>query len=54
MSGGMGIVAHAGGMGWDEALIFAVPVIILAVLQVLARRKAAQEVGDDEDGDVGT
>ena len=43
------LVAHAGGMGWDEALIFAVPVLILAALQILARRKAkdAPVVADD-------
>ena len=51
----MGIVAHAGGMGWDEAMIFAVPVVILGVLQVLARRKAAQDpVDDGDEGDVGS
>lgn len=58
----VGLVAHSGGMGWDEALIFAVPVAILAVLQVLARRKARAEnqnehenesAGADE-GDSGT
>ena len=41
------LVAHAGGFGWDEALIFALPVAILGVLQVLARRKAAQEAKSD-------
>ena len=53
MSADMAIVAHAGGMGWDEALIFAVPVIILAVLQVLARRKAKDAVEDGDEGDGG-
>ena len=50
----MDVVAHAGGMGWDEALIFAVPVVILGVLQVLARRKARDaspvDGGEDEGG----
>ena len=43
------MVAHAGGFGWDEALIFALPVAILGVLQVLARRKAAKEAGAEAD-----
>ena len=42
------LVAHGGGFGWDEALIFVVPVVILGVLQLLARRKA-REAGDDGD-----
>jgi hypothetical protein len=51
MSGDMGLlVAHTGGFGWDEALIFAIPVAILGVLQLLARRKARV---DGEDGDEG-
>ena len=58
MTAVMDQVAHAGGMGWDEALIFAVPVVILAVLQLLARRKASDavdgggtgEIGDEGDG----
>ena len=45
---GVGLVAHSGGMGWDEAVIFAIPVIILGVLQLLARRKAAAQVDEDE------
>lgn len=36
------IVAHAGGFGWDEALVFALPVVVLVVLQVLGRPKANQ------------
>ena len=48
------VVAHAGGMGWDEALIFAVPVVILVVLQLLARRKARDAVDDGDEGDGGT
>lgn len=51
MSTDMGVVAHAGGMGWDEALIFAVPVLILAALQVLARRKAKDGADDADDAD---
>ena len=43
----MALVAHAGGMGWDEALIFALPVVILVVLQLLARRKARDEEAAD-------
>ena len=55
MTADMGLVAHAGGFGWDEALIFAVPVVILAVLQLLARRKAQDADGADEadEGDGG-
>ena len=55
----MELVAHAGGMGWDEALIFAVPVVILLVLQVFARRKANDAAAEDVsseggEGDGGT
>ena len=53
MTSDMGIVAHAGGMGWDEALIFAVPVLILGVLQVLARRKARDTADETDEGDGG-
>ena len=41
----MGLVGHAGGLGWDEVVLIALPVAILAVLQVLARRKAARDAG---------
>ena len=41
------LVGHAGGVGWDEAVLFALPVVVLAVLQVLARRKAARDAGED-------
>ena len=55
------VVAHAGGMGWDEALIFALPVLVLVVLQVIGRRRArdaggegaddgGRRGGDDDDG----
>lgn len=45
----MSVIAHAGGMGWDELLVFATPVIVLVALQVAGRRKRAS--GDpDEDG----
>ena len=51
----VGLVAHSGGMGWDEALIFAIPVLILGVLQVLARRKARDTADDTADeGDSAT
>ena len=53
MTPDMRMVAHAGGMGWDEALIFAVPVVILGVLQLLARRKARDDVDDGDRGDEG-
>lgn len=48
-----GLVAHSGGMGWDELLVFALPVVILVVLQVLGRRKRdadqnGQDGGEDE------
>ena len=45
------LVAHAGGFGWDEALIFVVPVVILGVLQLLARRKAGEAGEDGDEGD---
>ena len=50
----MELLAHAGGMGWDEALIFAVPVVILGVLQLLARRKARETADDGGDGEDAT
>lgn len=38
-----GLVAHAGGLGWDELLLFVSPVVVLVVLQVIGRRKARAE-----------
>lgn len=44
------VVAHAGGIGWDELLVFAAPVLILIVLQVLGRRRARDEEDREQDG----
>ncbi len=46
----MVVVAHQG--GWDEAVFVAVPMVILAVLLWLARRRAEREV-DAEGAGVG-
>ena len=46
------VVAHAGGLGWDELLVFALPVVILVVLQVLGRRKAREAAANEQDVDV--
>jgi hypothetical protein len=53
----MGLVAHSGGLSWDELLLFASPVVILVVLQIIGRRRAqahdpaedARQPGDDAD-----
>ena len=48
------LVAHAGGLGWDELIVFALPVVVLVVLQVLGRRKrevaATEQDGPDDEG----
>ena len=44
------VVAHAGGMGWDELLVFALPVVILVVLQVVGRRRAREASPSEQDG----
>lgn len=49
------LVAHSGTLSWDEALFFLVPVVLLVVLQLVARGKAKSEVEagekkDDESG----
>jgi hypothetical protein len=54
----MFLIAHSGGFSWDEALVFALPVVVLVVLQVLGRRKrdvdgepaAGEGGGDGGDG----
>lgn len=46
----MKAVAHAGGMGWDELLVFAAPVVILVALQVAGRRKARDGGDPEQDG----
>ena len=48
----MSLIAHSGGLGWDEMLVFALPVVVLVVLQVLGRRRrdADPETPADEDG----
>ena len=52
MTAVLDVVAHAGGFGWDEALVFALPVVILVVLQVVGRRKAARDaVPTEQDGE---
>jgi hypothetical protein len=40
-------------MGWDEAVVFAIPVVILGVLQLLARRKAREAGTQEESADEG-
>ncbi|MDQ3108141.1 MAG: hypothetical protein M3Q68_10105 [Actinomycetota bacterium] len=44
------MIAHVGGLGWDELVLIAIPVVVLAVLQVLGRRKARATTPPDEDG----
>ena len=44
------LVAHAGGMGWDELLVFALPVVVLVVLQVVSRRRARDAAATEQDG----
>jgi hypothetical protein len=46
----IGLVAHAGGTGWDEVAVFAVPVVILVILQVVGRRKARDAAPGEQDG----
>ena len=46
------LVAHAGGTGWDEVLVFALPVVVLVVLQVLGRRRA-RDAGAQQGADGG-
>ena len=43
------LVGHAGGMGWDELLIFATPVVILVALQIVGRRKKRDDTDPDQD-----
>lgn len=40
------LLAHAGGLGWDEALFVLLPVVVLLVLARQAR-KNLDEAGDD-------
>ena len=54
----MTLLAHAGGLGWDELVFLAVPVVVLALLGWQARKKAdadgtadAEGAVDIEDGD---
>ncbi len=45
------LVAHSAGMGWDELIVFAIPVVILVVLQFVGRRKRADlAVAEKDDG----
>jgi hypothetical protein len=43
------LVAHQG--GWDEAVFVAVPMVVLAGLLVLARRRAEREADDEANSD---
>jgi hypothetical protein len=45
-----GLVAHSGGLGWDELLLFASPVVVLVILQVVGRRKARHGDATEQDG----
>lgn len=45
-----GLVAHSGGLGWDELLLFASPVVILVILQVVGRGKARPGDATQQDG----
>lgn len=45
-----GLVAHAGGTGWDEVAVFVVPIVILVILQVVGRRKARAGAPAEQDG----
>ena len=47
------LVGHAGGFGWDELLIFALPVVVLGVLQLAGRRKKDRPDPDPDAGDEG-
>ena len=47
------LIAHGGGFSWDEALVFALPVVVLVVLQVLGRRKRDAGGEPPADGDAG-
>jgi ABC-type Fe3+-siderophore transport system permease subunit len=42
-----GLLAHAGGIGWDEALFMALPVVILLLLARQARKKIDEAEDDD-------
>ena len=41
------VLAHAGGLGWDEALFMALPVVILLLLARQARKKIDETEDDD-------
>lgn len=43
------LVAHTGGLGWDELLLFASPVVILVILQIVGRRKARDAAATEQD-----
>lgn len=46
------VVAHQG--GWDEAVFVALPMVVLAALLWLARRRAEREAGEDAEAGVPT
>jgi hypothetical protein len=39
MSAAAALVAHAGGTGWDELVVFVLPIVVLVVLQRRSRRR---------------
>lgn len=42
------VLAHQG--GWDEAILVALPLVVLVALLRMARRRALEEAERDEDG----
>ena len=43
------LVAHSGGLSWDELLLFASPVVVLVILQIVGRRKARDAAASEQD-----
>ncbi|HEX7167861.1 MAG TPA: hypothetical protein VF230_12845 [Acidimicrobiales bacterium] len=43
-----GLLAHAGGFGWDELVFLILPVVVLVVLARQARRGVPDEEHEDE------
>jgi hypothetical protein len=42
------VVAHAGGTGWDEIMVFVIPLVILVILQVVGRRRHRAAGGEPD------